>query len=76
MGPGRCNADLRPAELRELEVEAAARDLLAGRHSLLGLSGRGHDRVLRVARTIADLARLEAIGEKQMEEALGLRRPG
>jgi magnesium chelatase family protein len=76
LGEGRCNADLTPAELRELEVEAAARNLLAGRHSLLGLSGRGHDRVLRVARTVADLAGLEAIGEKQMEEALGLRRPG
>ena len=75
LGPGRCNADLTPGELRSLEVDAAARDLLTAQHRADGLSGRGHDRVLRVARTIADLAGAEAIGETQIGEALGLRRP-
>jgi magnesium chelatase family protein len=37
------------------------------------LSGRGHDRVLRLARTIADLAGREAIGTADAEEALGYR---
>jgi magnesium chelatase family protein len=75
IGPGRCNADLAPAELRRLRIAAPARELLSGRHRLLGLSGRGHDRVLRIARTIADLAGAEAIAERHMDEALGLRRP-
>ncbi|MDQ2938978.1 MAG: YifB family Mg chelatase-like AAA ATPase [Actinomycetota bacterium] len=76
LGPCRCNADLSPSELRRLEVEPSARTLLGEQHRALGLSGRGHDRVLRVARTIADLAEAEAIGDDQMAEALGLRRPG
>ncbi len=74
-GSGRCNADLSAAELRRLEVEPAARALLGEQHRVLGLSGRGHDRVLRVARTIADLERAESISPGQMGEALGLRRP-
>lgn len=75
LGTGQCNADLTPAELRDLAVDDPARALLAAQHGLLGLSGRGHDRVLRVARTIADLAGLDAVGVEQMGEALGLRRP-
>ena len=75
LGPGRCNAELRPDELRRLALEPAARALLESRHEVQGLSGRGHDRVLAVARTIADLAGSEAIAVKQVEEALGLRRP-
>jgi magnesium chelatase family protein len=75
LGPGRCNAELEPAELRRLEIEAPARELLAEQYRALGLSGRGHDRVLRVARTVADLAGTDAIEAGQMAEALGLRRP-
>jgi len=37
------------------------------------LSGRGHDRVLRIARTIADLAGRERIADEDIEEALGFR---
>ena len=35
--------------------------MLADGHARLGLSGRGHERVLRVARTIADLDGLRPI---------------
>jgi len=37
------------------------------------LSGRGHDRVLRVARTIADLAGRPAVEAEHLDEALGYR---
>jgi magnesium chelatase family protein len=40
----------------------------------MGLSGRGHERVLRVARTIADLAGAERIGSDALAEALAQRR--
>lgn len=75
LGEGRCNADLTPAEVRRLKLDHEAREMLAEQHRAIGLSGRGHDRVLRVARTIADLAGCEAIGPEPMAEALGMRRP-
>ena len=37
------------------------------------LSPRGHDRVLRVARTIADLDAAEMVGAQHLLEALGFR---
>lgn len=40
----------------------------------MGLSGRAHDRVLRVARTVADLATEEEIAIEHLAEALNYRR--
>jgi len=39
----------------------------------LGLSARAHQRIIRVARTLADLEGLEAIGRAQLAEAIGYR---
>lgn len=42
-------------------------------HLRLGLSARAHDRILRVARTIADLAGREDVEAADVDEALGFR---
>ena len=74
LGPGRCNAEMSPGEVRECALEEAAASLLAEAYSRRRLSGRAHDRVLRLAQTVADLAGVEKIGREQMAQALQLRR--
>jgi magnesium chelatase family protein len=74
LGRGRCNAEMSVAEVRAGAADREARELLADYHGSRRLSGRGHDRVLRLARTIADLDGADAIAAKHMGEALGLRR--
>jgi magnesium chelatase family protein len=54
-----------------LEPELAAR--LLGIRDRVALSGRGHDRVLRVARTIADLEGRDQVAERDLDEALSYR---
>ena len=49
--------------------------MLAARDRL-HLSGRGHDRVLRVARTIADLDGRKALRHGDLDEALSYRLDG
>ena len=74
LGPGRCNAEMTSAELRECRLEEGAASLLADSYSRHRLSGRVHDRVLRLAQTVADLAGSDAIGREQVAQALQLRR--
>ncbi|HET7120129.1 MAG TPA: YifB family Mg chelatase-like AAA ATPase [Solirubrobacterales bacterium] len=76
LGEGRCNAEMTPAEARVCPLEGAAAALLADLYAKQRLSGRAHDRALRLARTIADLEGSEEIGEGQMAQALQLRRRG
>jgi magnesium chelatase family protein len=73
-GPGRCNAEMTPGEVRDCALDEAAAALLADSYSRRRLSGRAHDRVLRLAQTVADLAGVETIGHEQMAQALQLRR--
>jgi magnesium chelatase family protein len=76
-GPGRCNGDASGAEIRARGgLESTARDLLAAGYERLGLSGRGYDRALRLARTIADLDGSDRVGPEHVGEALTLRRRG
>jgi magnesium chelatase family protein len=63
-----------PAEARECALGEAAGALLAESYSRHRLSGRAHDRVLRLARTIADLAGAEVVERDQIAQALQLRR--
>jgi magnesium chelatase family protein len=74
LGPGRCNAEMTPAEARECEIDPAAAALLADLYARRRLSGRAHDRALRLARTVADLAGTARIGEAEMAQAVQLRR--
>jgi len=74
LGSGRCNAEMTPAEARECEVDPAAAALLADLYARRRLSGRAHDRSLRLARTVADLAGVARVGEEEMAQALQLRR--
>jgi magnesium chelatase family protein len=74
LGAGRCNAEMTPAETRECALAEAAAALLADTYARHRLSGRAHDRVLRLARTVADLAGGDRIERDQMAQALQLRR--
>ncbi|MEK6326084.1 MAG: YifB family Mg chelatase-like AAA ATPase [Actinomycetota bacterium] len=77
LGAGRCNADMSLSELRSSSaMTAEAKALLATGHAQLGLSGRGHDRVLRLSRTIADLDRCDEVSGDHVARALTLRRRG
>jgi magnesium chelatase family protein len=72
---GALNRSLSGASLREIAVpDAAGTRLLAAAVDRYGLSARAHDRVLRVARTIADLDDCGPIATRHLAEALQLRR--
>ncbi len=74
LGAGRCNAEMTPSEARDCVLSEGAAALLAESYSRRRLSGRAHDRVLRLAQTVADLAGTETIGRDEMAQALQLRR--
>lgn len=57
-------------------LSAGARDMLRTAIDTLSLSGRGLDRVRRIARTIADLQGTEEVAEDHFAEALLLRSDG
>jgi magnesium chelatase family protein len=77
LGPGLCNADVPSDALREhCHLDRAARELMRDSYARLGLSGRGHERVLRLARTIADIEGFERIRSEHIAEALALRHRG
>jgi magnesium chelatase family protein len=72
-----CNGDMDGAlTRRHVRIDPALRARLLSVRDRALLSGRGHDRVLRVARTIADLDGRKRVRERDVDEALGYRLGG
>jgi len=69
-----CNSDMRPGEVRQFcQLDDASRALMRTAMNQLQLSARAYHRVLKLARTIADLAGSENIGPAHLAEALQYR---
>ena len=72
---GKLNSQLGPRELEKYcSAEDAARALLKQAIARLNLSARAYHRVLKLARTIADLAGRNTLGVAHMAEAIQYRR--
>jgi magnesium chelatase family protein len=69
-----CNARMGPRELKSYcALDEATKELLKFAMGDLNLSARAYDRVLKVARTIADLADSDAISSEHISEAIQYR---
>ncbi len=72
--PINCNAQMDSKHLRKYcQLDSASSQILERAFTALGLSARGHDRILRLARTIADLEGSENIQPTHILEAIQLR---
>ena len=72
-----CNAYMTPSMVgRYCALDEAGDRLMKGAFDRLGLTGRSHDRILRMARTIADLEGAEDISDAHLAEAIQFRSSG
>ena len=70
----RCNAEMQSRHINKwCQLDDASRNLLEGAIRKLGLSARASDRILKVARTIADLAGDESLKSNHVAEAIQYR---
>jgi len=71
---GFCNAKMDRAEIAEFcKLDESGIALMKNAFEKMGLSARGYDRILRVARTVADLSASESITPSHVAEAIQLR---
>ncbi|HKP51134.1 MAG TPA: YifB family Mg chelatase-like AAA ATPase [Chloroflexia bacterium] len=69
-----CNAEMHPAEIREYcELDAAGQSLIKAAMRQMHLSARAYHRILKLSRTIADLAGCERIEAAHLAEAVQYR---
>ena len=69
-----CNADMQSKDIREYcKIDTASEELMKMAITKLGLSARAYDRILKVARTIADLNGDENINSAHISEAIQYR---
>lgn len=69
-----CNADMRPAEIRKFcSLDEPGKALMKSAMSQMNLTARAYHRILKLARTIADLAHAEQISVTHLAEALQYR---
>jgi len=72
--PAKANGKMAPPEIRKhCKLGRDAESLLKTAMEELGLSARAHDKILRVSRTIADLAGNEDIAAEHLSEAINYR---
>lgn len=70
------NAGMGPSELQAFcSLDDAGKAIMRGAYERMGLSARSYDRILRVARTIADLDHDEKIRSHHVAEAIQYRAP-
>ena len=68
------NADMQSREIREFcKLDSAGEDLLKIAITKLGLSARAYDRILKVGRTIADMADSAEVRREHVGEAIQYR---
>ena len=68
------NAEMTPAQIRKYcTLDEQGDAILRAAFDNLGMSARAHDRILRLARTIADLAESESISANHVAEAVQMR---
>jgi magnesium chelatase family protein len=73
-GKPSCNARMRPRDLQKhCALDDPTRDLLRTAMEELDLSARAYDRILKVSRTMADLAGTETIQAEHVSEAIQYR---
>jgi magnesium chelatase family protein len=70
----RHNGDMTHRQTRQFcKLDDECQNILKGAMTELGLSARAHDKVLRVARTIADLDQSESLRPSHLHEAINYR---
>ena len=69
-----CNADMISKDIRRYcQIDAPGQDLMKTAITKFGLSARAYDRILKVSRTIADLAASDQIRPEHISEAIQYR---